>query len=189
MVIPSIISDVQMAYVEGRNILEGPRIINEVNFEKSRLFGVGVTFGEVDALASSLKCKAASLPFIYLGLPVGVLDGLANYYFSLFRTPISVLEFLEQIRRRFFWGVTRDARKIHWVAWEKVLRLFALEEIKDRRVNNIVEHILTGQIDRCNWRRLPRGGREEEEPINLRSELEGVEFSNQVDYLQWSITD
>ncbi|GKD90630.1 hypothetical protein Tco_1366137 [Tanacetum coccineum] len=37
------------------------------------------------------------------------------------RTPILVLKFLEQIRRRFFWGVTGDARKIHWVAWEKVL--------------------------------------------------------------------
>ncbi|GJS27072.1 RNA-directed DNA polymerase, eukaryota, reverse transcriptase zinc-binding domain protein [Tanacetum coccineum] len=42
---------------------------------------------------------------------------------------------------------------------------------------------------KCNWRRPPRGGREEEELINLRSELEGAEFSNQVDYLQWSITD
>nr|GEZ04217.1 hypothetical protein [Tanacetum cinerariifolium] len=69
------------------------------------------------------------------------------------------------------------------------LILFALEEIKDRRVNNIVEHILTSQIDICNWRHPPRGGREEEELINLRSELEGAEFSNQVDCLQWSITD
>ena len=56
-------------------------------------------------------------------------------------------------------------------------------------MNNIVQHILSGQIDRINWRRPPRGGREEEELINLRSELEVVEFSNQVDCLQWSLTN
>ncbi|GKD94789.1 hypothetical protein Tco_1374626 [Tanacetum coccineum] len=160
----------------------------------------GITFGKVNSLASLLKCKADSLPFIYLGLPIG---GNMNTVNS----------------KRFFWGVTGDTRKIHWVAWEKVLsnkkvgglgirsleatKLALLskwwwrfhiegeslwenvikEEIKDSRVNNIVEHILTGQIDICKWRRPPREGREEEELNNLRLELEGAEFSNPVDCL------
>nr|GEW41811.1 RNA-directed DNA polymerase, eukaryota, reverse transcriptase zinc-binding domain protein [Tanacetum cinerariifolium] len=42
-----------------------------VNLSKSRLFGVEVDLEEVAADASSLNCSHDSLPFAYLGLPVG----------------------------------------------------------------------------------------------------------------------
>ena len=38
---------------------------------KSNLFGVGVALGDVERLASIVGCRAAKLPFLYLGLPVG----------------------------------------------------------------------------------------------------------------------
>jgi len=43
----------------------------KINFSKSRIFGVGITQEEVSMVASIFNCQAASLPFIYLGLPVG----------------------------------------------------------------------------------------------------------------------
>ncbi|GKB61275.1 reverse transcriptase domain, reverse transcriptase zinc-binding domain protein [Tanacetum coccineum] len=42
-----------------------------VNLSKSSIFGVGVNMKEVKNVASSSNCKFGSLPFIYLGLPVG----------------------------------------------------------------------------------------------------------------------
>lgn len=44
----------------------------KINFEKIKVFGVGVQIKEVDSLARSISCTAASLPFTYLGLPVGL---------------------------------------------------------------------------------------------------------------------
>ncbi|GKA29034.1 putative RNA-directed DNA polymerase, partial [Tanacetum coccineum] len=43
----------------------------KVNLSKSRIIGVGVPFVEVESLTSSLGCSHGSIPFIYLGLPVG----------------------------------------------------------------------------------------------------------------------
>jgi len=43
----------------------------QVNFNKSRVFGVGVDQGEVEQRAAPLGCKPDVLPFFYLGVPVG----------------------------------------------------------------------------------------------------------------------
>nr|GEV90596.1 putative RNA-directed DNA polymerase, eukaryota, reverse transcriptase zinc-binding domain protein [Tanacetum cinerariifolium] len=43
----------------------------KVNLNKSRLMGVEVKNDEFKRVARSIKCKNGSLPFIYLGLPVG----------------------------------------------------------------------------------------------------------------------
>ena len=43
----------------------------KVNLSKSRLMGVSVSSEEIRNLARWLKCKEDSLPFKYLGLPVG----------------------------------------------------------------------------------------------------------------------
>ncbi|GKA67931.1 RNA-directed DNA polymerase, eukaryota, partial [Tanacetum coccineum] len=51
----------------GANMASGLK----VNIAKSRLYGVGVSRMDVDVVASSLGCDHGSLPFIYLGLPVG----------------------------------------------------------------------------------------------------------------------
>ena len=42
-----------------------------LNLGKSNLFGVGVSFTEVERLALLIGCGAAKFPFTYLGLPVG----------------------------------------------------------------------------------------------------------------------
>ncbi|GJW13803.1 putative RNA-directed DNA polymerase, eukaryota, reverse transcriptase zinc-binding domain protein [Tanacetum coccineum] len=42
-----------------------------VNFNKSKLFGVGVTPLEVNSIALSIGCQPSQFPCIYLGLPIG----------------------------------------------------------------------------------------------------------------------
>lgn len=132
----------------------------KVNIAKSRLLGVGVPSTEVELMALSLGCAHESLPFTYLGLPVGkkmracegwntiisrvrdklsslkakslsiggrltlvksVLGSLPIYYLSLFKAPQKVINILEAIRCRFFWGFKDSQRGISWVKWNTIL--------------------------------------------------------------------
>nr|KAJ0195087.1 hypothetical protein LSAT_V11C700361540 [Lactuca sativa] len=43
----------------------------KVNFSKSRVFGIEVDMQEITRWAAPLGCEPASLPFTYLGIPVG----------------------------------------------------------------------------------------------------------------------
>ena len=42
-----------------------------VNFHKSKVFGIGVSGTKIDNYARILGCEKGSLPFLYLGVPVG----------------------------------------------------------------------------------------------------------------------
>ncbi|GJT68519.1 putative RNA-directed DNA polymerase [Tanacetum coccineum] len=130
-----------------------------VNLAKSKLYGIGVNSEEVNRAAVILNCGYDALPFIYLGLPVGmkmnrveswsevidrftnrlsswkskilsiggrmtltkaVLGSLPLFYFSIFRAPSKVLQNLEKIRSRIFWGFKEGSKGISWVKWSKV---------------------------------------------------------------------
>ncbi|KAJ9559906.1 hypothetical protein OSB04_005066 [Centaurea solstitialis] len=62
-----------------KNIVSLSKILNcfyevsglRINFSKSKLFGIGVSDSEVEAMATKIKCQSSSFPFTYLGLPVG----------------------------------------------------------------------------------------------------------------------
>ncbi|GJZ83149.1 hypothetical protein Tco_0648322 [Tanacetum coccineum] len=43
----------------------------KVNFNKSKLFGIGVHTHELNSMADSIGCQASQLPCTYLGLPIG----------------------------------------------------------------------------------------------------------------------
>ncbi|KAJ9552338.1 LOW QUALITY PROTEIN: hypothetical protein OSB04_016383 [Centaurea solstitialis] len=131
-----------------------------INMSKSCLMGLSVSKEEITRIANQLKCKEESIPFVYLGLPVGgnttrvaswqplinkfkeklsswkaktlsfggrlclcksVLGTLGNYLFSLYKVPPKVINLLESLRSRFFWGWTDDKKKINWLAWNKVI--------------------------------------------------------------------
>ncbi|KAJ9556160.1 hypothetical protein OSB04_010774 [Centaurea solstitialis] len=132
-----------------------------INMTKSRLAGVSVSSEEINRLARWLRCNVESIPFLYLGLPVGgnmnlaknwqplidkfksklsgwkakslsiggrlclcksVLGSLGTYYFSLNKAPKKVIDTLEGLRRRFFWGGTNEVKKLSWVAWDNIIR-------------------------------------------------------------------
>ncbi|XP_071733703.1 uncharacterized protein [Rutidosis leptorrhynchoides] len=123
-----------------------------VNFHKRSIFGVGVSDDETVAIAERFRCQKGSLPFLYLGLPIGsnmkkasewkpviekfrkrlanlktrslsfgrrltlvksVLNSLALYYFSIYRAPSCVINELERVRRKFFWGRNLTIGKYH----------------------------------------------------------------------------
>ena len=43
----------------------------KINLVKSRIFGIGIPMGDVANVARAINCSYGSLPFSYLGLPVG----------------------------------------------------------------------------------------------------------------------
>lgn len=50
-----------------------------------------------------------------------VLGSLGIYYLSIFRMPKKVNNILESLRSSFFWGGTKNNRKISWVKWGSIL--------------------------------------------------------------------
>nr|GEX65010.1 reverse transcriptase domain, reverse transcriptase zinc-binding domain protein [Tanacetum cinerariifolium] len=55
-----------------------------------------------------------------LTLIKSVLGALGTYYFSLFKAPECVINYLEKLRRTFFWGGYIDRNKMAWVSWKKI---------------------------------------------------------------------
>ncbi|GKB38253.1 hypothetical protein Tco_0883195 [Tanacetum coccineum] len=98
-----------------------------VNLSKRCTYGVGVQHNEVEMFARITSCKAG--PAIYLfGSPGGrltlaksVLGALPLYYLSLFRAPVKVINELEKIRCRFFWGFKDDQKGIVWISWKNTI--------------------------------------------------------------------
>jgi hypothetical protein len=58
----------------------------KVNFSKSCLMGVNVSSSFLQGAASFLHCKLGSIPFIYLGLPVGANPRLASTWDPVVKT-------------------------------------------------------------------------------------------------------
>ncbi|GJX89544.1 putative RNA-directed DNA polymerase [Tanacetum coccineum] len=50
-----------------------------------------------------------------------VLGSLPLYYFSLFQAPINVIDSLERIRNRFFWGFKEGEKGMVWISWKKAI--------------------------------------------------------------------
>ncbi|XP_076946644.1 uncharacterized protein LOC143618241 [Bidens hawaiensis] len=90
-----------------------------INLSKTTLFGVGVNFQNVKAMADIFHCKAGEVPFLYLGIKA-VLECLPSYYFSLYQAPVKILEILEAKRRRFLWRGSEEKKKTCWVAWKRI---------------------------------------------------------------------
>ncbi|GJX36378.1 putative RNA-directed DNA polymerase, eukaryota, reverse transcriptase zinc-binding domain protein [Tanacetum coccineum] len=59
-----------------------------------------------------------------LTLIKAVLGSLGIYYLSIFKAPESILNTLESLRSRFFWGGSQDSKNMAWVKWSHVLPSF-----------------------------------------------------------------
>ncbi|GJU73335.1 putative RNA-directed DNA polymerase, eukaryota, reverse transcriptase zinc-binding domain protein [Tanacetum coccineum] len=96
----------------------------KVNYNKSKLFGIGVTNLELNSIANSIGCQPSLLPCIYLGLPIGANMSRCETWVSTISpllSPIGTINKLESIRRKFFWGDNMEENKIAWIAWDKVI--------------------------------------------------------------------
>nr|KAJ0204712.1 hypothetical protein LSAT_V11C500243130 [Lactuca sativa] len=119
----------------------------KVNFQKSRLFGIGISDIDLHRQAQVLGClqranmalknwrpiiekfqsrlsiwKAKTLSFGgRLTLIKSILNSLPTYYLSLFKAPECIIAELEKLCRRFLWGGDDTKSKIHWIAWANVV--------------------------------------------------------------------
>nr|GEU48056.1 reverse transcriptase domain, reverse transcriptase zinc-binding domain protein [Tanacetum cinerariifolium] len=141
----------------------------KMKLPKSRIFEVGIDIKDVETVASSLGCMHGSIPFMYLGLPVGksmhfcegwgkvvkpvrdrlsewkakslsicgiltlikfILCSIPIYYLSLFKAPDKIINLLESIHARFFWGFKDGAHVFYCkkALWRKVIRGFYGED-------------------------------------------------------------
>ncbi|OMO91306.1 reverse transcriptase [Corchorus capsularis] len=107
----------------------------KVNFNKSRLYGIGVDDSSLQGWANDIGCKFDYLPSVYLGLPLGArhssvaiwrpvieIFSLPIYYMSLFPLPAMVKVELDKIQRRFLWGGSDSQKKLHYVNWNQVCK-------------------------------------------------------------------
>ncbi|GJW14950.1 hypothetical protein Tco_0019083 [Tanacetum coccineum] len=66
------------------------------------------------------KVEISHLQYVDDALLVGVKNGVVK---KSNKAPISVINLLEQIRRKFFWHGGVEEKKVSWVAWNKVIAL------------------------------------------------------------------
>ncbi|GKD59320.1 RNA-directed DNA polymerase, eukaryota, reverse transcriptase zinc-binding domain protein, partial [Tanacetum coccineum] len=100
----------------------------KINIHKSNLYGVGVPSSEVARVAAGSGCSASTLPFSYLGLPIGSnMNRTSNWKVLIDRfkarlsAPDAVIKSLESIRASFFWSASGDKRKLAWIKWSNIL--------------------------------------------------------------------
>jgi hypothetical protein len=51
-----------------------------------------------------------------------VLQSLPTYAMSVFKFSADLCDELEQLIRNFWWGDEHERRKIHWIAWDKIIK-------------------------------------------------------------------
>ncbi|KAL3015707.1 hypothetical protein AAZX31_06G171500 [Glycine max] len=90
----------------------------KVNFLKSCLGGgIGVDSHLVHRYAHLLNCSVMSMPFTYLGIPIGAIPIGANQKEEV---PVEVAHKITRLQRDFLWGEEEGRRKIAWGNWEVV---------------------------------------------------------------------
>ncbi|GKA49914.1 putative RNA-directed DNA polymerase, partial [Tanacetum coccineum] len=65
-----------------------------------------------------------------LTLIKSVLGALGTYFFSVFKAPKYVIDYLEKLRRNFFWGGSLDSNKLTWISWKKFILLPLLRDLE-----------------------------------------------------------
>nr|GEU98378.1 RNA-directed DNA polymerase, eukaryota, reverse transcriptase zinc-binding domain protein [Tanacetum cinerariifolium] len=101
----------------------------KINIAKSNVYGIGVSSDDIIDMARVTGCASGTIPFIYLGLPIGSNMNLIANWQSLidrFRGKLSswkanLLSIGESIRTSFFWGGCGERKKMAWVKWSHVM--------------------------------------------------------------------
>ncbi|KAK2418964.1 hypothetical protein QL285_041110 [Trifolium repens] len=85
----------------------------KINFSKSSIVGINLDDDFVEAASTFLSCSIGSIPFKFLGIPVG-----ANPR----RGPNKVIKKLTSIQRDFLWGSSQTQKKVVWISWNSVCK-------------------------------------------------------------------
>ncbi|GJX15682.1 RNA-directed DNA polymerase, eukaryota, reverse transcriptase zinc-binding domain protein [Tanacetum coccineum] len=119
------------------NIIRVMQVFNlasglKINISKSNVYGIGVSSEEIEDMARVTGCASGSLPFIYLGLPIGSnMNLIANWQFMIdrFRRRMSTWKAnmligykkSRSLRASFFWGGSGENKKMTWIKWDNIL--------------------------------------------------------------------
>ncbi|GJU39610.1 putative reverse transcriptase domain-containing protein [Tanacetum coccineum] len=161
----------------------------KINIHKSSIYGIGVSSEDVHSMASIMGCKAGTLPFTYLGLPIGSnMSITANWKPLVDKIHSSSL--LERLIFSLTVGcgsLTRFWKDI-WIGnsplFTRFSRLFRLDREKDCLVIN---HISNGQWA-WNWSRSILGVQSSSHLNNMIADISQVEFSEGMDKCIWSLS-
>nr|GEV36660.1 putative RNA-directed DNA polymerase, eukaryota, reverse transcriptase zinc-binding domain protein [Tanacetum cinerariifolium] len=174
----------------------------KINLHKSKLTGIGVNKDEVDSVATLVACYTFYPPFHYLGVKVGA---SMNFFNGIEKSEIKMIEvttdliksvvdrsselcidLLAAAKRKLENGENTLFGEDKWIGEvtlkTKYPRLFALEQHK-----SITVAAKMGQpsLDHS-FRRLPRGGIEDEQYRDLRTTTSNV-LPNMHDRWFWSL--
>ncbi|GJV10925.1 RNA-directed DNA polymerase, eukaryota, reverse transcriptase zinc-binding domain protein [Tanacetum coccineum] len=110
-----VVSMAPLLYLSRRCLL-GVCNWNELN----RVAGWNVVVNRIRERLSSWKAKTLSIggPLTLIKSILGILP---IFYLSLFKALMKIINLLESIRSRFFWGFKDSQRGISWVKWKSVL--------------------------------------------------------------------
>ncbi|XP_028236879.1 uncharacterized protein LOC114416213 [Glycine soja] len=93
----------------------------KINFAKSSFGAIGKSDQWWKEAAKYLNCRILSLPFMYLGIPIGDNPRRNEFWDPILqKVPSKIIVKMEAIQRRFFWGGGQDQRKIAWVDWKTI---------------------------------------------------------------------
>ncbi|GAU35675.1 hypothetical protein TSUD_162470 [Trifolium subterraneum] len=112
-----------------KSILRGFELVSglKINFVKSKLYGINAEANFLTAAASFLDCSSDSIPFKFLGIPVGanlrrretwkpIVDSMAKRLSSWNGRNLSIGGRVTN----FLWGGGAEDKKICWVKWDQV---------------------------------------------------------------------
>lgn len=49
-----------------------------------------------------------------------IIPAIPTYTMSCFKLPKGLIKEIEVLIRKFWWGYSGDAKKVHWVSWERL---------------------------------------------------------------------
>ncbi|GJZ86800.1 hypothetical protein Tco_0658410 [Tanacetum coccineum] len=108
------------------NLIKGVTVGTPVH--KSNVYGIGVSPDDIEQMAQATDCSTCSMPFTYLGLPIGVNMNRLNSWqgmidkfdkrLSKWKANLLSIGGRSTLVKA---GVDKDTKKIAWVKWENIL--------------------------------------------------------------------